>query len=118
MAGVFQADLTNIAYAIRQAPSEIPKYVITDEVEKIDVTGSPMTLEPILFITDTYLPNPTGSKNVFYITSKEIPTMMCSSSCMVFPLTNLQQTAKQVEEKFPRLTLQKKDKVLLLMPKE
>src|SRR3989338_722836 len=52
----FQADITEKAHWLNQQPGKIKKYVITDAVDRADTTGTPMSFQPIIFITNTALP--------------------------------------------------------------
>ncbi|MEK7576602.1 MAG: glycosyltransferase family 39 protein [Patescibacteria group bacterium] len=100
---------------LKNAPRDIPKYVITSSVDSIDVTGRPMELEPILYASETYLPDPQGVKNIFYITLKQINTIECKKDCMIIPIDNLQPTLGALKKIVPDLKLCRADDYGLLV---
>lgn len=105
VAQAYGGDLYNIGLFLNAARADVPKYVITSETDTIDVTGRPMSLEPILFASDTYPPRDAAAKNIFYITLKQINTIQCNAGCIVIPIDNLQPTLSAVEKNIPKLKL-------------
>lgn len=99
----FGGDLYAIGLFLNRAPLDVPKYVITDEVESIDRTGRPMALQPILFVTETYLPEPDGYKNIFYKTLKDAPQITCDPQCIIIPLGNREKVKETMIKNIPSL---------------
>lgn len=115
-ARAFEKDLYDAGYFLAHISDTIPKYVITDEVDRIDITGAPMALEPILYATNTYLPEPLGAHNVHYITPKDIPTIDCSRDCVIVPIHNSLHIARLLLAQFPTLQVQEKKTFMFLAP--
>ncbi|MEK7151075.1 MAG: glycosyltransferase family 39 protein [Patescibacteria group bacterium] len=106
VAQAFGGDLYQIGLFLTHPEFKtIPKYIITSSVDSIDVTGRPMELEPILFASETYLPDSPGSKNTFYLTLKQINTIQCNPDCAIIPIDNLQPTLGALKKRIPSLKL-------------
>jgi hypothetical protein len=101
----FGGNLYNIGLFLKDASRDVPKYVVTAEVDSIDVTGRPMALEPILFASETYLPNSPSEKNIFIIPIKDLPRANCARSCMVIPMDSYGQILARTHELFPNLVV-------------
>jgi 4-amino-4-deoxy-L-arabinose transferase-like glycosyltransferase len=87
----FGGDLYETGLYLKSLPNHIPKYVITDEVDSIDFTGRPMSLQPIIFATATYLERPTGKSNIHYLATSMLDQVDCSDNCVVVPIGNRHQ---------------------------
>jgi 4-amino-4-deoxy-L-arabinose transferase-like glycosyltransferase len=118
VARAYGGDLYHIGLFLNHAPQNIPKYVITSEVDSIDVTGRPMSLEPILYASETYLPDSPSAKNIFYITLKQINTINCTPNCIIIPIDNLQPTLAAAKKIIPDLELGRVDDLLVAQRKQ
>ena len=56
---------------MNDAPENIPKYIIMKNTEIFDYRGTPMSAQPIMFLTKTFLPQWQKEKNFFYLPQKE-----------------------------------------------
>lgn len=101
----FESELYQIGLFLKNADPAIPKYVLTNSVDSIDRTGRPMALQPILFVTETYLPEPEGARNIHYLTKKEFDQISCAPDCLIVILDELQPTMKTLKERIPNLEL-------------
>lgn len=108
----FESELYEYGLLLNRTPPEIPKFVVTD-ADRIDLTGVPMALQPIIFATGTYHPEPPGAKNIFYITLSELPNIDCAKSCMLIPIGNQDQILGQGRELTPDLKIQLRDSLLV-----
>jgi len=99
----FGGDLYRIGLFLNDAPEEVPKYVITDEVDSIDRTGRPMALQAILFTTGTYLPTPLGHRNIHYVTANQIDQVDCKTDCMVVPISNPHRILSLIQKRYPNV---------------
>lgn len=101
----FQTDITEKARWLGQQPVEIKKYVITDAVDRADTTGTPMSFQPIIFITDTFYPQKQTEKNIYYISLKNLDSADCSGECVIIPVESKPTIFKIIKQKIPSLRL-------------
>ena len=117
----FGGNLYNIGLFLNNMPEDTLKYVVTDETETIDRTGRPMSLEPILFATDTYLPHPEGYKNIYYKTTAQLDSLNCQTDCMIIPIRNSYAIFALARKKYPNLqfdrSIEQKYQLLVARPK-
>ena len=117
----FGGNLYNIGLFLNNMPEDTLKYVVTDETETIDRTGRPMSLEPILFATDTYLPRPEGYKNIYYRTTAQLDSLNCQTDCMIIPIRNSYAIFALARKKYPNLqfdrSIEQKYQLLVARPK-
>jgi hypothetical protein len=67
----FNENYTLLGNYLKYSPSDIKKYVIINtESEKIDFM--PMPVQPVMFLTDTYLTKNQKQKNIYYILPKDL----------------------------------------------
>ena len=99
----FGGELYKIGLELNKLPLGLPKYVITDEVDSIDRTGRPMAFQPILFASETYLPEPTGAKNIFYTTLKDISSINCKEECIIAMVGNKANITAALKNHMPQL---------------
>src|SRR3989344_2559770 len=97
----FQADITEKARWLNQQPGNIKKYVITDAVDQVDTTGTPMSLQPIVFITGTFYPRKQAEKNIYYISAKNLDSADCSQKCEFLPVEYRPSIFKTIKQKIP-----------------
>ncbi|MEK7631102.1 MAG: glycosyltransferase family 39 protein [Patescibacteria group bacterium] len=112
----FGGNLYDIGVFLKNSRDDIPKYVITDEVDTIDRTGRPMTLQPILFASETYLPEPPGARNIFYYTLRDIEKIDCTRDCMIIPIGNEERVLEAARARFPTLRATRYGSVLVAEP--
>jgi len=67
----FNENLSRVADELNDAPENIPKYIIMKNTEIFDYRGTPMSAQPIMFLTKTFLPQWQKEKNFFYLPQKE-----------------------------------------------
>lgn len=116
----FGGNLYAIGLFLKHAPPDIPKYVITDEVDSIDLTGRPMSLQPILFASQTYLPDGNGTRNIYYIPLRDLGTIECKPDCIIIPVGNPLRILHEAQKKIPSLdwdtTILKEEKLFAARP--
>ncbi|MDA1334763.1 MAG: glycosyltransferase family 39 protein [bacterium] len=113
----FNREEHRIALFLNELPEELPKYVLLDLDDTVDRTGRPMSIQPILFVTDTYLPHAEGHKNIHYITPLDVPNIDCQEDCIVIPPKNTIQSMNHLKEFFPSMNLQKTEGILVARPR-
>ncbi len=101
----FQADIAEKARWLNQEPRDIKKYVITDSVDMVDTDGTPMSFQPIVFITDTFYPNKQAEKNIYYISLKNLDSVDCSRQCIFVPVEYRPSIFKNIKQKIPGAVL-------------
>jgi hypothetical protein len=72
--GSFNADYVAIGNEINALPSSTPKYVVIYAGGVIDY-GLPMPIEPVLYVTDSFVPDATAQKvvkNIHYLLPSEV----------------------------------------------
>ncbi len=99
----FTTNLTEKANWLNNEPQDIKKYIISGEVDHIDLTGAPMSVEPIVFITNTLYPDKQQEKNIYYLTLKDISSADCNVQCEIVPLEENATMFKAIKEKIPNL---------------
>ena len=97
----FQADITEKAHWLNSEPKNIKKYVITDTVDQVGTTGTPMSFQPIIFITDTFYPQKQAEKNIYYIALKNISSADCSQKCEFVPVEYNVSIFKKIKQQIP-----------------
>ncbi len=107
VAEAFQTDLTEKARWIKNQPKNIKKIVVTGETDQIDLRGSPMSIEPIVFITNAFFANDRLNKNIFYKSSKEISSSDCSESCIIIPLESDARLYGAIKSTIPNIKVEK-----------
>ena len=110
----FQADIVEKAQWIKKQPYDIKKYVITDAVGQVDTTGTPMSFQPIVFITDTLYPQKQAEKNIYYISIKNLGSADCSQKCLFVPVEYRPSIFKTIKQKIPDLRLDTNPGFILL----
>lgn len=110
----FGGDLYSIGLKLNQVPETTQKYVVTDEVDSIDRTGRPMALQPILFATKTYLPEPEGYKNIYYIALNNIAKIRCEPNCVIAPIGNREKIFDTLSKNLPSLEVDQNTGFLVL----
>jgi 4-amino-4-deoxy-L-arabinose transferase-like glycosyltransferase len=60
-----------IAGEINKLPVSLPKYVIVSEAQRTIERDYPISLQSVLFLTDTFSREKREAKNIFYLTPKE-----------------------------------------------
>ena len=116
VAQAFATELYDIGLYINTLPDDVQKYVITDEVQTIDVTGAPMALEPILFVTKTYLPEPKGARNIFYMTPAEFSKVSCQANCVIIPLGNRERVIELIKDSAGFVRLESRGSTIIIVP--
>lgn len=101
----FLGEETDIARWLNEAPKKIKKYVVTNSVDTVDLTGRPLSFMPIVFITDTYFQNKQNEKNIFYAGKKEFDKIDCSTPCAIIPVESQPTIYAELKEKIPNLRL-------------
>ena len=101
----FRADITDKARWIKKQPYNIKKYVITDAVGQVDITGTPMSFQQIIFITDTFYPQKQAEKNIYYISVKNLDSADCSQKCLFLPIESKPTIYKILKGQIPNLRL-------------
>ncbi len=112
----FETELYDTGLYLNSLPENIRKYVVTDEVKKIDRTGAPMALEPILFVTKTYLPEPEGARNIFYVTPDAISKENCQTNCIIVPIGNKEHTIELLKVGLGAIRLETRNNILVVVP--
>ncbi|MSR76159.1 MAG: hypothetical protein EXS68_01030 [Candidatus Ryanbacteria bacterium] len=112
----FGGNLYDIGVFLKNSQDTVAKYVITDEVDTIDRTGRPMALQPILYASETYLPEPPGARNIFYYTLRDIDAIDCTRDCMIIPIGNEERVLEAVRARFPTLRPTRYGSVLVAEP--
>ncbi len=118
VADAFEKDLYTTGVLIARQPDSLPKYVIVSEVDSIDISGRPMALQPILFATRTYRPDPPGAHGVWYLTAQELDRVICNPDCMIFPLSNFHKIGDKLKERIPNLKAKSEDGILFFAPQQ
>src|SRR3989344_457134 len=101
----FQADLTEKAYWLNKQPKEIKKYVVTDSVEKVDMRGTPMSFQTIIFITNTFFERDQKEKNIYYFGANDFDRINCSGEGIIIPIESKPTIYKTLKQKIPGLRL-------------
>ena len=101
----FQVDITEKAHWLNQQPENIKKYVITDAVDRIDISGSPMSLQPVIFITNTFFEKVQKEKNIYYFGANNLSGVDCSGKCVIIPVESKPTIYKTLKQKIPGLRL-------------
>ena len=101
----FQADITEKARWLNSEPKDIKKYVITDAVDQVDTDGTPMSFQPVVFITDTFYPQKQTEKNIYYISVQNISSADCSRECLFVPVEYQPSIFKTIKQKITGLRL-------------
>ena len=99
----FQADLAEKARWLKNQPDNIKKYVVTGETDKVDLTGSPMSLQPIIFITDTFYESERKKKNIYYVALKNLENISCENQCVIMPVESELSLMRAIKLKIPGL---------------
>ncbi len=97
----FQTDITEKAHWLNQQSKDIKKYVITDAVDRVDTDGTPISFQPIIFITDTFYPQKQSEKNIYYISAKNLGSVDCSKKCEFVPVEYHSSIFKTIKQKIP-----------------
>lgn len=101
----FQTEITEKARWLKAEPKDIKKYVVTDAVDQADTTGTPMSFQPIVFITDTFYSQKQAEKNIYYISLKNLDYADCSQKCEFLPVEYRPAIFKTIKQKIPGLRL-------------
>jgi len=91
VAFAFNENYALLGNYLKYSPKEIKKYVIINtENEKVDFM--PMSIMPVMFLTDTYLPSQQKEKNIYYILPKYMNNFIIQArrdqSLQIFILEN------------------------------
>ncbi len=78
VASAFNANLVRLGRELNSLPLEIPKYVVYRAEKMLP------DLQPVMFVTNTYLSRDRQAKNIFYVSGKEAANIPPGS--VVFPL--------------------------------
>ena len=102
----FQTDLTEKAHWLNSQPNNIKKYIITNAVDQVDTSGTPMSFQPIIFITNTASPAKQTEKNIYYLAYKDIERIDCNAPCLIVsPDKHPIELLRQIKQKIPGLRL-------------
>lgn len=101
----FLGEETMIAHWLTAAPQTIKKYVVTDSVETVDLTGRPLSFMPIVFITDTYFDLKQKEKNIYYLGKNEFDKIDCRTHCSIIPVESNSSIYEEIRKKIPGLTI-------------
>lgn len=113
----FEEHLYRYGLLLNAMPENIPKYVVTDDGDYIDRTGTPMSIQPILFATRTYLPEPEGARNIHYLNIKDVRQITCAGGdCIIIPIGTISHIIDAVRTIIPSIKLTQQDKLLIAIP--
>ncbi|OGF64345.1 hypothetical protein A2661_02430 [Candidatus Giovannonibacteria bacterium RIFCSPHIGHO2_01_FULL_45_24] len=101
----FQTNLTEKTNWLNAQPKEIKKYVVTDATERVDMRGTPMSFQPIIFITNTFFESRQKEKNIYYFGVGGFDSIDCSSWCIIIPVESKPTIYKTLKQKIPSLRL-------------
>jgi 4-amino-4-deoxy-L-arabinose transferase-like glycosyltransferase len=75
-----------IARQLNSMPDEIPKYVVVGGTDRKIERDYPISLQSILFLTDTFTEEKRQTKNFFYLTPEEFETQEIPGSAFILNL--------------------------------
>ena len=96
----FSSSFVSIGRYLRDAPRNIPKYIVVNQGGTL-VKGIPMPAQTTMFISDTYLEEKRGQKNVYYIKPSDLPMIQNSPRAIIIPLHFNAEIARQIKNIFP-----------------
>ena len=73
----------------------------------------PMAIQPILFATRTYAPEPEGARNIHYLNIKDVNTITCEKECFIIPIGHVSSIMDAVRAQIPSITLTEQNKLLI-----
>ncbi len=100
----FSGRYLQIGRYLNSLPPGIPKYVIIN-ADGIDVRGTPMPSQTVMFITDTFLPVDQKTKNLTYLTATQITLIKCGDSCKIATLETDPVLRQKIKDEIPGLSL-------------
>ncbi|HEY4477178.1 MAG TPA: glycosyltransferase family 39 protein [Candidatus Paceibacterota bacterium] len=112
-ARAFEEHLYRYGVFLDKLPDDVPKYIVTDDGDRIDRTGTPMAIQPILFATRTYMPKPEGARNIHYLNIKDVNTIKCEKECFIIPIGHVPSIMDTVRAQIPSITLTEQNKLLI-----
>jgi len=105
VAYAFNKDETDLGRYLKYLPSLTKKYVILNNEDNPQIF--PMQVLPIMFLTDTYLPEKQKEKNIYYVLPKDIDKMIKEAneenSLQIFMLKNDPPLRKRLTNSIPGL---------------
>jgi len=108
----FQADITEKAHWLKTQPQDIKKFVVTGDADVVDVRGTPMSLQPVIFITNTFFEKDQKEKNIYYRTaqtgrpgSSVLSIDDCDKACIIIPAETNPLLFHAIKQKIPTLHL-------------
>lgn len=99
----FSGSLYATGVYLKQAPLSTQKYVLTGETDSVDLTGRPMSLQPILYASETSLPDGGDAQNIHYLTLKDINQVSCDPDCIIIPIDHFPEFFTLLKTKIPSL---------------
>ncbi|MDO8522823.1 MAG: glycosyltransferase family 39 protein [bacterium] len=101
----FLGNETKIAHWLNDAPKNVKKYVVTDSIDTIDLTGRPLSFMPVIFITNTYFDSKQKEKNIYYLGKNEFDKIDCPTHCAIIPVESGPTIYTIIRQKVPGLIM-------------
>jgi len=81
----FNQNYVKIGEALNMLPRKTKKYVLVN-AGGVDVNGTPMPAQTVMFITDTWTPEKQKAKNIYYLTVEQFKKGSYDRNSVVVPL--------------------------------
>jgi len=112
----FNENYTRLGNYLKYSPLDIKKYVIINtESEKVDFM--PMPVQPVMFLTDTYLTKNQKQKNIYYILPKDLNDFIIRAkneeNLQIFMLKNDAPLRKKLLDNIPGLFVYENEGMLI-----
>ena len=112
----FNQNYVEIGDYLDSLPKELTKYALVNG-SGVEVRGTPMPAQTVMFITKTFLPKWQKEKNIYYQTDGSSITVMengCEKKCAIVLLENDPWLRKELKEKIPELKIDASSGIVVL----
>ncbi len=99
--GGFSADISTIGEFLNQKPDDLKKYVIVNGGGD-PVRGIPISSQPIMFLTHTFLPEDQNTRNLRYVLESDIALIPNEHPQLIVPVRETTEVMEKVHAKFPK----------------
>ena len=93
----FTADVAHLGEYLKHQPTDLKKYVVTDP----HTYGIPLSVEPIIYMTNTTTLENQKERNLFYVEEKTIDTIPKDEHIIIALTAGNKNTISLIKKRFP-----------------